>query len=65
MRLIRVYVAGPLAPAARAQVTGTAAAHISRVLRLGAGDAITLFNGDGHDYLARIADIQAGVVTAG
>ncbi len=64
MRLIRVYVARPLVPAARVQVAGTAAAHISRVLRLGAGDAITLFNGDGHDYPARIADIQAGVVTA-
>lgn len=64
MRLIRVYVAGPLSPAARVQVTGTAAAHITRVLRLGAGDAVTLFNGDDHDYPARIADVQAGVVTA-
>ncbi|TAK54258.1 MAG: 16S rRNA (uracil(1498)-N(3))-methyltransferase [Gammaproteobacteria bacterium] len=64
MRLIRVYVAGPLAPAARVQVTGAAAAHVTRVLRLGAGDAVTLFNGDGHDYPARIADLQPGVVTA-
>ena len=64
MRLIRVYVAGPLSPAARVQVTGTAAAHITRVLRLAAGDAVTLFNGDGCDYPARITDVQAGVVTA-
>jgi 16S rRNA (uracil1498-N3)-methyltransferase len=64
VRLIRVYVAGPLAPAARVQVTGAAAAHITRVLRLVAGDAVTLFNGDGHDYPARIVDIRGGVVTA-
>ena len=29
---------------------GTAASHVARVLRLRAGDPVTLFNGDGWDY---------------
>jgi 16S rRNA (uracil1498-N3)-methyltransferase len=34
-----------------------AATHLSRVLRLGVGDACVLFNGDGHDYPAQITAI--------
>src|SRR3546814_12874291 len=32
----------------------SAAAHLLRVLRLDVGDGCVLFNGDGHDYDARI-----------
>ena len=47
MRLIRVHVDSALAPGARVALAGAAAAHLRRVLRLEAGDAVTLFNGDG------------------
>ena len=54
MRVIRVFVEGPLAPGQRIALPEDAAAHLVRVLRLQAGDACVLFNGDGHDYAARI-----------
>ncbi len=36
------------------EITGAEAGHICRVLRLGAGDAVELFDGTGDGYLARI-----------
>ena len=39
------------------------AAHIGRVLRMGAGDQISLFNGDGFDYLAEITESSKKNVT--
>ena len=62
MRLIRVYTDNPLARGARVSVHGTAAQHIARVLRLKAGDPVTLFNGDGQDYPSRINALQRGSV---
>jgi 16S rRNA (uracil1498-N3)-methyltransferase len=64
MRLIRVHVAAPLAPGARVRLPHDAAAHVTRVLRLGAGDSLTLFNGDGADYPARISALVRGAVEA-
>lgn len=54
MRLTRVHVTAPLAPGSELALPESAAMHLSRVLRLGVGDACVLFNGDGHDYAARI-----------
>lgn len=54
MRLIRIHVAAPLGPGASVALSGAAAGHARRVLRLGPGDAVTLFNGDGADYPSRI-----------
>lgn len=54
MRLTRTYIDAPLAAGARVALPDAAAAHLLRVLRLGAGDACVLFNGDGRDYDARI-----------
>lgn len=64
MRLNRVYVDTPLAIGVRLTLPDNAAAHLLRVLRLGVGDACVLFNGDGHDYDARIiaADRHSGEV---
>ena len=62
MRLIRVFVETALAPGARVEAAGTAAAHITRVLRLVAGDPVTVFNGDGHDYPAKIASLRGSRV---
>jgi 16S rRNA (uracil1498-N3)-methyltransferase len=54
MRMNRAYVDTPLTVGARLALPDGAAAHLIRVLRLGAGDACVLFNGDGHDHDARI-----------
>ena len=58
MRLIRVFVETALAPGARIEAGGTAATHMARVLRLVAGNPVTVFNGDGSDYAARIVAIR-------
>lgn len=67
MRLTRVFVDAPLAAGATVALPEDAAGHLLRVLRLGAGDACVLFNGDGFDYPARItaagrrdASVQVG-----
>ena len=54
MRLTRSHVAMPLAVGSEVVLPEDAAAHLVRVLRLQPGDACVLFNGDGHDYEARI-----------
>src|SRR5690606_34045948 len=56
VRLTRVFVDAPLAPGTRVALPEAAAAHLVRVLRLREGDACVLFNGDGHDYGARLAE---------
>jgi len=55
MRLNRLYTPRPLQPGATVSLTGQAAGHATRVLRLRAGDSLTLFNGDGWDYPGTIA----------
>jgi len=57
MRVTRVHVSSPLLVGSDIALPESAAAHLTRVLRLVADDAFTLFNGDGHDYRARIVAI--------
>jgi 16S rRNA (uracil1498-N3)-methyltransferase len=57
MRLTRVFVDAPLARGASVALPPDAAAHLTRVLRLGAGDDCILFNGHGGEYAARIASV--------
>lgn len=57
MRLTRVYVALPLAAGIELTLPEGPAAHLSRVLRLGVDDRCVLFNGDGHDYPARVTAV--------
>ncbi len=54
MRLTRTFLDAPLAPGQSVRLDDNAAAHLVRVLRLKPGDACVLFNGDGHDYPARL-----------
>ena len=54
MRLTRVHVDLLLAAGAELDLPDGPAAHLSRVLRLDVGDRCVLFNGDGHDYPARV-----------
>jgi len=57
MRLTRTWLDAPLIVGQHVALDDTATAHLVRVLRLGLGDAFVLFNGDGHDYEARITAI--------
>jgi 16S rRNA (uracil1498-N3)-methyltransferase len=54
MRVTRLHVEAPLPVGARIALPESVAGHLVRVLRAQAGDACVLFNGDGHDYDARI-----------
>ena len=57
MRTIRCHVDAPLSVGAIATLPELATGHLVRVLRLGVGDAVVLFNGDGHDYAARLVSV--------
>jgi 16S rRNA (uracil1498-N3)-methyltransferase len=63
VRLSRVFVEAPLARDGRVRLTGSAAAHVSRVLRLRTGDGLTLFNGSGGEFAATIEAIAKDAVT--
>ncbi len=63
MRLTRVYLDAPLEAGARVTLTGSAAGHVTRVLRLRVGDALTLFNGRGGEYAATLAAAGGAQVT--
>src|SRR6185312_1250299 len=54
MRNVRIYVELPLVVGDQLNLPAQAAEHVARVLRMAAGDAVTLFNGDGRDYHATI-----------
>ncbi len=58
MRVNRAFLDVPLSVDARIALPEGAAAHLVRVLRLVPGDACVLFNGDGHDYDARIVSVD-------
>ena len=62
MRLTRVYVDAPLASGMRVTLQGGAAGHLTRVLRLRVGEALTVFNGAGGEYAASIEHAHAGRV---
>ena len=54
----RFYLDQPLGPGARFSLPAGPARHATRALRLAADDAITLFNGRGGEYAARIERIN-------
>ena len=58
MRLTRVYVEEPLQSGTRCRIAGSAANHVRRVLRLGVGAAVTLFDGTGGEYAARLESVD-------
>jgi 16S rRNA (uracil1498-N3)-methyltransferase len=68
MRSIRLFTDTPLEPGHAVTLPATATTHALRVLRLKSGDAVMLFNGDGHEYPARlviagIRDVRAEVAS--
>jgi 16S rRNA (uracil1498-N3)-methyltransferase len=54
----RFYLGQTLAPGARFSLPPGPARHAARALRLAAGDTLTLFNGRGGEYAARIDRIN-------
>lgn len=63
MRQSRIYTPQVLATNQKVKLTGSASHYLSRVLRLSAGDSVTLFNGDGRDYSGEICDVHRQGVT--
>lgn len=63
MRVPRIYQPQPLAINQQLNLDEDGAAHIGKVLRMGNGEHISLFNGDGNDYLAEIVDAGKKHVT--
>lgn len=58
MREIRLFVDVPLAPGRTLPLPREASGHALRVLRLKVGDDVILFNGDGREYRARLANVD-------
>lgn len=62
MRLTRVFSEEPLASGAEVPLSVVGAGHVVRVLRLKAGDSLTLFDGRGGEYAGSVASIRRGAV---
>ncbi|MBL1259944.1 MAG: 16S rRNA (uracil(1498)-N(3))-methyltransferase [Thiotrichaceae bacterium] len=60
----RIFTTTSLATHAEITLEGNAATHVGRVLRLKAGDKITLFNGLGGEYSATLIAIERQIVRA-
>jgi 16S rRNA (uracil1498-N3)-methyltransferase len=54
----RFYLNCPLAEGGTAVLTGPEVHHLARVCRVRPGDAVSLFNGDGLEYAARVVAIE-------
>jgi 16S rRNA (uracil1498-N3)-methyltransferase len=64
MRRNRIYHPGSLIEGSDVALTGSAANHVARVLRLRTGDGIDVFDGKGSEHLATITAIKGSRVTA-
>lgn len=58
MRTVRIYQAGDYPPGTLFDLTPEAGQHVGVVLRMVAGDQLTLFSGDNREYEARITFVQ-------
>lgn len=54
MRIHRIHTAQVLQPDCEVLLEESSSHYLSRVLRVAAGQALVLFNGDGHDYAAEV-----------
>lgn len=57
MRNYRVYSGAALAVGAEAELDKGAAQHLGAALRVGLGDTVTVFNGDGFNYHCNVIEI--------
>jgi len=63
MRRSRVYTPQHLVLSGSLELEGPASHYLLRVLRLSAGDPVTLFNGNGRDYLGEICQVKRQCAT--
>ncbi|MBK1723326.1 16S rRNA (uracil(1498)-N(3))-methyltransferase [Thiocystis violacea] len=56
MRTNRIYVDAEFIVGSPLELPPAQTRHLSQVLRLGTGDPLVLFNGDGRDYAARLLE---------
>jgi len=64
MRIPRIYSSRPLQSGLELALEEGAARHVSRVLRMRAGDELVLFDGSGGEYPAVITSVARSAVTA-
>lgn len=64
MRDIRVFTDQPLTTGKKVTLDTIASRHLATVLRLKAGDPISLFNGQGGEFLATLNECNSKQVTA-
>ncbi|MFU8836745.1 MAG: 16S rRNA (uracil(1498)-N(3))-methyltransferase [Thiohalomonadaceae bacterium] len=62
-RVPRIYHPEPLQLGATLELSNQAAQHVARVLRMGEGDALHLFDGQGGEYQAQIRSCDKRQVT--
>lgn len=60
----RFYHPGALSPGHETTLPDNAAIHACKALRMQVGDAVILFNGDGHDYLGKLTSVRKQEVNA-
>jgi 16S rRNA (uracil1498-N3)-methyltransferase len=58
MRLTRVYVQASLEPGASFELPADTGAHVARVLRARAGDALILFDGSGREFDGEVESVR-------
>lgn len=63
MRTPRIYISQTLSVSSSVLLDKEAGNHVSRVLRMGKGQQVELFNGDGHSYFGEIITIDRSQVT--
>ncbi len=63
MRSYRVYSSSPLTSGQLCGLDEHASHHLGRVLRVKVGTQVSVFNGDGHDYLGHIDAVSKQQVT--
>ncbi len=63
MRISRIYCSAPLSTGTELVLEGQTAHYLGKVLRLTAGTALTLFNGDGYEYTATLTHVDKKTCT--
>ncbi|MCF6435017.1 16S rRNA (uracil(1498)-N(3))-methyltransferase [Pseudoalteromonas sp. MMG022] len=64
MRIPHIYQPSELKLNTQVTLDDDAAGHLSRVLRMQSGDKVSLFNGQGGEYLCELMEVGKKVVTA-
>lgn len=63
MRVHRLYTPQALDPGRELQLEEKPSHYLGRVLRVGAGERVALFNGDGHEYAAEVlSPVRSGMI---